>query len=135
GVRRLLNDDPAHGHVALGQCRFEMVSYLLSALPLRSRPRLLTTDCEFHTVRWLVDRLAEEGIEIVKVPARPVATLAERLAAEVTDRTAATLVSSVLFETAEIVPGLGEVAEACRRHGAALVVDAYHQLNVVPFDV
>jgi len=45
------------------------------------------------------------------------------------------MVSSVLYETAEIVPGLGHVADACRRHGAMLLVDAYHHLNVVPFDV
>ena len=45
------------------------------------------------------------------------------------------MVSSVLFESAEIVPGLDVVADACRRHGASLLVDAYHHLNVVPFDL
>ena len=45
------------------------------------------------------------------------------------------LVSSVLFETAEIVPGLDLVAARCARRGATLLVDAYHHLNVVPFDV
>jgi kynureninase len=49
--------------------------------------------------------------------------------------TACVLVSSVLFETAEIVPNLAAVAEACARHGAHLVVDAYHHLNVVPFNL
>jgi kynureninase len=64
-----------------------------------------------------------------------VSTLAERLTREVTDRTAAVLVSSVLFETAEIVPHLSALAGACDRRGVALVVDAYHHVNVVPFDV
>ena len=45
------------------------------------------------------------------------------------------MVSSVLFETAEIVPDLKLVADACARHGATLLVDAYHHLNVVPFDL
>jgi kynureninase len=45
------------------------------------------------------------------------------------------LVSSVLFETAEIVPGLDAVARACAACGAELLVDAYHHLNVVPFDI
>jgi kynureninase len=45
------------------------------------------------------------------------------------------MVSSVLFETAEIVPGLNRVAEGCEAHGASFLVDAYHHLNVVPFDV
>jgi kynureninase len=41
----------------------------------------------------------------------------------------------VLYETAEIVPHLDIVANACARSGAALLVDAYHHVNVVPFDV
>jgi kynureninase len=82
-----------------------------------------------------MDRFAEAGIEVVKVAAHPADTLAERLAREVTDRTLAVLVSSVLFETAAIVPGLDRVAAVCATHGAELLVDAYHHLNVVPFDV
>ena len=62
-------------------------------------------------------------------------TLVPRLIDAATDRTAAVLVSSVLFETAEIVPGLNDLASACERIGAELLVDAYHHLNVVPFDV
>ena len=137
GWRRLLGDPQAA--LAFGQNTHELVVRLLSALPLwgrRARPRIVTTTGEFHTIRRQIDRLAEEpGLEIVKVAARPVDTLAERLAAEVTDRTAIVLVSSVLFETAEIVPGLGVLARACDRAGAALLVDAYHHLNVVPFDI
>jgi kynureninase len=64
-----------------------------------------------------------------------VATLAERLAAAVDDRTACVMVSSVLFDTAEIVPHLEVVSGACRHHGARLLVDAYHHLNVMPFDM
>jgi kynureninase len=53
----------------------------------------------------------------------------------VTDRTAAVLVSAVLYENAHIVPNLGITLEACRRFGAELLVDAYHALNVVPFSL
>ena len=49
--------------------------------------------------------------------------------------TAAVLVSSVLFDTAERVPHLDTIATAARREGAALLIDAYHHLNVVPFDI
>jgi kynureninase len=137
GWRRLLGDP--HGAIVLGQNTHELVVRLLSALPLwgrHARPRIVTTTGEFHTIRRQIDRLAEEpGVEVVKVPASPVDTLAERLAAESTDRTALVLVSSVLFATAEIVPGLDHLARACDRVGAALLVDAYHHLNVVPFDV
>ena len=133
GFARLLGDSA--DNIALGQNTHELVTRLLSALPLRHRPKLVTTDGEFHTIRRQLDRLAEEGLEIVKTPARPADTLAERLAAAVDDRTACVLASSVLFETAEIVPGLDLVAANCARRGATLLVDAYHHLNVVPFDL
>jgi kynureninase len=133
GFRRLLGDPD--GDFALGQNTHELVTRLLSALPLGRRPGLVTTDGEFHTIRRQLDRLAEEGLAVVRVAASPADTLADRLAAAVDDRVACVLVSSVLFETAEIVPHLDVVARACGRHGATLLVDAYHHLNVVPFDI
>jgi kynureninase len=90
-------------------------------------------DGEFHTLRRQLARLAEEGVELVRVAARPADTLAERLAERIDDRTAAVLVSAVLFEDARIVPGLGELAQASARLGVELLVDAYHALGVLPF--
>jgi selenocysteine lyase/cysteine desulfurase len=134
GYARLLGE--REGSIALGSNTHELVTRLLSALPLRDRSRLVSTDGEFHTLRRQLDRLAEVRVlEVVKVPAHPVATLAERLAAAVNDRTAAVLASSVLFESANIVPGLGTTLAACRRVGAELMVDAYHHLNAVPFSL
>ena len=133
GFARLLGD--AADNIALGQNTHELVTRWLSALPFKARRRILTTTGEFHTIRRQLDRIAEEGVEIIRVPARPVEELAERVAHQVDDRTLAVMVSSVLFETAEIVPGLNRIAEACEAHGAAFLVDAYHHLDVVPFDV
>jgi kynureninase len=135
GFARMLDDerDDDCGDYVLGANTHELVVRFLSALPLGRRPRLLTTDGEFHTLRRQLDRLAEEGIEVVKVPARPAAEIAERLAGAVDDRTAAVLVSAVLFGSGALVPGLDRVAAACARVGAELLVDAYHAANVVPF--
>lgn len=139
GYRRLLDD--VDGHITLGQNTHELVIRFLSALPLGARPRLVTTDGEFHTVRRQLDRLESEGIEIVRVATREgvgadgSGAVAGRLAAAVDDRTAAVLVSSVLFRDARIVEGLDEVARACAQVGAELLVDAYHSLNAVPFSV
>lgn len=122
--------------IALGVNTHELVVRFLSALPLLERPRLVTTDGEFHTIRRQLDRLAEAGVlEIAKVPALPTDSAAERLAAAVDGRTAAVLASSVLYRNAQIVPGLGRVLDVCRRAGAELLVDAYHQMNVVPLDL
>ena len=133
GFATLLGDVP--DRIALGQNTHELVTRWLSALPFRTRRRILTTDGEFHTIRRQLDRLGEEGIEVVKVPAHPVIDLADRMSRAVDGATLAVMMSSVLFETAEIVPALGRVADACERHGVSLLVDAYHHLNVVPFDI
>ena len=133
GYGRLLNDSPEN--IALAQNTHELVTRWLSGLPWHKRRRIVTTDGEFHAIRRQMDRLAEEGIEVVKVPARPADDLADRLARATTERTLAVLVSSVLYQTAEIVPGLDRVAAAAEREGAAMLVDAYHHLNVVPFDL
>jgi kynureninase len=131
GVRALLSDPG--GEVALGVNTHELVLRFLSALDLRARPRLVSTDGEFHTLRRQLDRFAEAGLDVVKVPAAPADTLAERLAAELDQRTAAVLVSAVLFETARVVPGLAALAQACAAGGAELLVDVYHALGPVPF--
>jgi kynureninase len=132
GYARLLGD--SEGVMALGTSTHELVIRFLSALPLTERPRLVTTDGEFHTLRRQLDRLAEDGrVRVEKINALPAATLAERLAAVVDDRTAAVLCSSVLFANAHIVPALGELLAACRLEGAELLIDAYHHLNVVPY--
>ena len=133
GFARLLNDRAAN--FALGPNTHSLIVQWLSALPLRERRRIVTTDGEFRSMRRQLRRLAEDGWPVVAVAARPTATLAGRLADALDDHTACVMMSSVLFDTAEIVPHLDIVAEACRRYGAHLLVDAYHHINVVPFDV
>ena len=130
GFARLLGD--AGDGIALAPNTHELVVRLLSALPLRARPRLVTTDGEFHTIRRQLDRLAEEGLEVARVAETPLESLPARLARAVDDRTALVLVSAVFFDTGRIARGLAEVAASCRRRGAALLVDVYHALNVVP---
>ena len=133
GLARWL-DDP-DGTIALGENTHELVVKFISGLPLGERPRLVATDGEFHTIRRQLDRLEEEGVEVVRVPALPAATVAERMGQAVTEATAAVFVSAVLFRNAHIVPGLGTLSVACRGLGAELLVDIYHAANVVPLSV
>lgn len=113
----------------------ELVTRFLSGLDLRRRPHVVTTSGEFHSIRRQLRRLAEEGIEVTWVDAHPVATLAERLAAALRDTTAALLASTVLFETAERVPGLSQLTAAAQKKGIAVLYDAYHAFTTVPFQV
>ena len=67
--------------------------------------------------------------------AAPPESVGERLAESTCDRTTAVLTSTVFFNSARIAGALERAAEACREHGALLLLDAYHQLNVVPFSL
>jgi kynureninase len=134
GFRELLGDPD--GAIALDQNTHGLVLRFLSALELRTRPRLVTTDGEFHTVRRQLARLAEEpALEVLVVAARPAETLAERLTEELDGRTSAVIVSAVLFEDSRIVSGLGGLAAACEAAGVELLVDAYHALGCLPFEL
>lgn len=131
GYARLMDDAPER--IALGECTHVLVVRWLSALDLAARPRIVTTAGEFHAIRRQLDVLAREGIEVVRVPVDDLDAIPARVAAAVDDRTAAVMVSAVLFRSARIVPGLDRIAEAARRHGAACLVDAYHALAAMPF--
>jgi kynureninase len=133
GFRVLLDD--AAGDYALDSNTHALAIRFLSALDLRAKPRLITTDSEFHTLRRQLGRLAEEGVEVVRVSAAPVETLAARVASAIDARTSAVLVSYVLFDSSRIVPGLDQLAAACHAGGVELFVDAYHALGVVPMSV
>ena len=131
GYAKLLGD--REGAIALAPNTHDLIVKWLSALPIEKRPKLVTTDGEFHSIRRQTDRLAEESwIEIVKVSASPARSIAERLIAATDTRTAAVMVSSILYKNAHVVPNLDAVAEHCRKVGAEILIDVYHQLNVRP---
>jgi kynureninase len=131
GFAALLED--RSGAIALGPSVHDLLVRFLSALPLRGRPKLVTTDGEFHSVRRQLDRLAEEAVEVARVGHLPTHSLAERLIGLIDTRTAAVVVSAVFYEDGHRAHGLGELAAACARQGTALLVDAYHALDAIPF--
>lgn len=133
GFARLLDDED--GYIALASNTHDLVVRFLSALDLGTRPKLVTTDSEFHTLRRQLERLEEAGITVVRIPQEPIATVTERMAAAIDDRTAAALISSVFFNSGQIVPHLELLPARCRAMGTELLVDAYHALNVAPFSV
>ncbi|MDX1632452.1 MAG: aminotransferase class V-fold PLP-dependent enzyme [Thermoanaerobaculia bacterium] len=133
GYRRLLGGP--EGPITLSQSTHDLLVRLFSALDWKERPRAVTTDREFYSARRQLLRMAEEGIEVDWIPAEPVDEVGERLAEAVDDRTAVCLVSTVFFSTGEIAGDLRPTLAACRQHGAILVLDVYHHLNVLPLDL
>jgi kynureninase len=124
-----------HGEIVLGTNTQELLVRWLSALPLQAHAKIITTDGEFHSMRRLLDRLNETNIDVVKVASQPVATLADRLLAEVDSKTAAVMCSMVMFKTSEIVPHIDSLARQLRTQAIPLLLDAYHLVNVVPFSM
>ena len=108
---------------------------LLRDLEGQATRTIVSHDLEFHALRRQLDRLGEVGLEVVKVAALPSESVGERIAAAVDDRTAAAFVSAVFYRNAHVAGGLDRALAACDRVGARLVVDAYHALNVLPFDL
>jgi selenocysteine lyase/cysteine desulfurase len=135
GWYRLLDDDPAVGAITLGQNTHDFLVRFLSALPLRDRPRVVTTDGEFHSMRRQLARFEEEGLIVHRVPSACAADIADQVIAAIDEHTATVMVSSVLFASGHIVPGLDRINAACRSHGIPLLVDTYHTLNAMPFSL
>jgi len=131
GYRGLL--DHLDGDITLAANTHELLVRFLSALPWKTKREIVVTDGEFHTVRRQLLRLQEEGIQIQWVSAFPSDTVGSRLAEKISANTAAVICSSVFFESAQIAGQLELLAEAARHWDTPLLIDTYHQLNVVPF--
>src|SRR4051812_12328357 len=117
GILARMGFDPGDA-IAFGKSTHELVFRLLSCFPAVSRPRIVTTTGEFHSLHRQLARLAEEGVDVVWVPAEPRQGLADRLLAAITPGTAVVAFSAVLFEDAHVVPRLGEIAERAAAVGA-----------------
>lgn len=127
-------DDP-DGQYSLAANTHELLVKWISALDLRRKPRIITTDGEFYSLYRQLRRLEEEGIEVVWVPALPLEGFSERIEAALTDDTAAVMVSHVMFETALIQQELPDLASVCRERRIPLIIDDYHGTNVAPWSL
>jgi kynureninase len=94
--------------------------------------RILSTDAEFDSLDFILRAYREKGrIDLAAVPAR-----AEALIDELKKkRTALVVVSTVLFRSAEIVPGIESVIRAAHADGASVLLDVYHHAGVLPLDL
>jgi kynureninase len=133
GIAARLGGEP--DEYALGGSTHELVCRLLSALDFGRRPHLVTTSGEFHSLSRQLRRLREAGVSVSVIEQDPVHTLAERLGAALCDDTAALLCSTVLFQTASIVPHLPELCRKAEARGIVVLLDAYHAFNVVPLSL
>ncbi|WP_285164465.1 aminotransferase class V-fold PLP-dependent enzyme [Shewanella goraebulensis] len=129
-----------NGQIALGSSTHELILRFLSDLKYfktsLNRPlKIVTTDGEFHSLRRQLQRLKELNCTIEVVPVHPSDTLAQRLMDKIDVDTDAIMLSAVFFNTSEIFDDVGLVAQAAKSLNVPCLVDAYHALNVVPFNL
>jgi selenocysteine lyase/cysteine desulfurase len=104
-----------------------------SSLDYRARPRVVIGDLDFPTLGYAW--INNPDVELVRVPSDDGFSIdPERFAAVVDERTALIATSHVYFTTGAIQP-LRPLAGIAHRHGALLLVDAYHSAGQVPVDV
>ncbi|HKK24236.1 MAG TPA: hypothetical protein VJ941_01355, partial [Gracilimonas sp.] len=120
-------------------CREESTHVLfvswMSSLDLKNKPKIVSTDGEFHSLFRQLHRLEEEGLEFVQVPVQPDDTFADRIIEVMDDRTSAIMLSRIYFETSLINTHLTEIAAAAREKGIPVMIDDYHGTNVVPLSI
>ncbi len=115
----------------------EFVNRLLSCCPSERPPRILTTDGEFHSFRRQSERLAEDGLVVLRaVPTEPFATLADRLIAAAHELAPDLVyVSQVLFASGFALADLSELVEHLAAPGRLIVIDGYHGFLARPTDL
>ncbi|WP_114784017.1 kynureninase [Vibrio tetraodonis] len=131
--------DPS-GQMALGESTHELILRFLSDLNCfkvkkSTQIKIVTTDGEFHSMRRQLNRLKTLGINIEIVPTLPLETLSNRIIAKLDRSTDAVMLSAVFFATSQIFEQVGEVAQAAKSLNIPCVVDAYHAINVLEFDL
>lgn len=133
GIAELIG--AARGSVALDVSVSALLGRVLSALPWSDRPRAITTDLEFPSVRFLLNAFRRYGCEPHVVPSRDGVTIdVERVVEAIDERTRVVVLSHVTFATGALVDVAPIVARA-RERGALVVLDAYQSIGVVPVDV
>jgi kynureninase len=112
GLRTVLNTLPGQPRVVSTRGEFDSVDVILKQYVALGRIQMQWVDADVRgefSVEPLRDAVAQ-GADLV-------------------------VVSLVMFMTGQIVDGLEQLAEACHRSGAKLLVDAYHAIGVIPVDI
>jgi kynureninase len=136
GIARILAL-PDAATIAFAPNTHELVCRLLSALPTTKRPRVLTSDSEFHSFERQIARLAEDDIVSVdRIAVEPSETFAERF------RTAAAgggydliFVSQVFYNSGATCDDIAALVESVPSQDSFIVIDGYHGFMALPTDL
>lgn len=120
----------AHDSIVFAPNTHQFVVRLLSCLG--PRPRIVTTDSEFHSFERQTRRLEEDGFAtVIRVPAEPFATFGERLVDATKNGAQLVFFSHVFFNSGAVVPNLDGIVHALPLE-SMVVIDGYHGFGAVP---
>jgi kynureninase len=127
--------DPAT--IAFAPNTHDFVRRLLSALPAGARPRVLTSDSEFHSFTRQIARLEEENLVAVqRIAAEPFASFPQRFAAAASrGEHGLVFVSQVFFNSAATSGPLDDIVAGVGGSRALVVIDGYHGFMALPTDL
>lgn len=126
-------DDP-HGLYCLAENTHLLLVSWLSSFDLRNKPKVITTDSEFHSMYRQLHRLQEEGLQIVEVDAHSDGIIDE-IEQEIDSRTSAIMLSRVYFESGVVNQHISDIAALARTYDIPFLIDDYHGTNVVPLSI
>lgn len=125
------------GEVVMIPTVTQAMSSILTAFDYPAeRNEIVMTALDFPSVRYAYDALAPRlGAKVVVVPSDDAISIdTDRVIAAITERTRLVAISHVLFRSAYILDAMA-ICEHARRMGAAVALDAYHSVGVIPVDV
>ncbi len=123
------------GEIAVTTSVSQGVNGIFSALPLRSRPRIVVSDYEFPTVGQIAHAQELRGAEVVHV--RPDATGAipvERFVEAIDERTSVVCCSTISYRTGHR-QDVRAIAAAAHAKGALCLADSYQAAGAIDLDV
>ncbi len=119
-------------------CQSENTHHLLvswlSSFDLKSKPKIITTDGEFHSMFRQLHRLTEEGLKVEMVDAES-DQIVKEIEEKIDEQVAAIMLSRVYFQSGLVNQYISEIAELARGNNIPLLIDDYHGTNVVPLSI
>jgi selenocysteine lyase/cysteine desulfurase len=134
-VARLLRlPDPAT--IAVAANTHDFVRRLLSCIRKR-KPRVLTTDSEFHSFTRQLARLEGAGlVEVRRIEVEPFADFPERMRAAIAEGEYDLLYfSQVFYNSGYVIADLPALVKAVPDEKALVAIDGYHGFMAMPVDI
>ncbi|PIP90852.1 MAG: selenocysteine lyase [Bdellovibrionales bacterium CG12_big_fil_rev_8_21_14_0_65_38_15] len=114
----------------------DLLIRLLSTLPTKRKPRILTTDGEFHSFSRQINKLVEEDlIEITKVSSFPSNSFWSSFEDALNEKNFDMIfISQIFYNSGTSIDDLERIVKLADKHGK-IIIDGYHSYFTRPLDL